>query len=215
LATNKQINEECQQYLWKNNSFYGGDCVRLKELIMRRGLEGYYFRNVEDLTLPITIIKSNLGVGSLAEDIAADQECFKLLGLLSQQARLKKITFQVVKHLGLDAYCRSLPRIDYWMGEMKKACAGPLSKLDRKMMFYSCLTHIISEQALQNRIASLERDPTQVMDELHRAVGGELWIDDVLCYKNGQRLLQPFKFDKTSAEEWRIPRWARPEYQRG
>lgn len=113
----------------------------------------------------------------------------------------------------MDNVCGMKYRVlNEWMDMMRE----PLrAKLERKLMFSTGWEDLNFEQ-LQTRIQVLAKDPARVMDQIHNAVGGELWIDGVLCYKNGQRLKEPFKFYVPESMSPRyIPAWANPDYQRG
>jgi hypothetical protein len=40
-------------------------------------------------------------------------------------------------------------------------------------------------------------DPKEMVKAMHSAFEGELWIDSRLCYKDGRKVLEPFKLDRT------------------
>jgi len=35
-----------------------------------------------------------------------------------------------------------------------------------------------------------------MVKEMYNAFRGELWVDDKLCYKDGEEVLQPFEWDR-------------------
>lgn len=87
-------------------------------------------------------------------------------------------------------------------------CERPLANLEKKLPFSTSLKDLTSAQ-LQNRMEGLDRDPMRVMGSIHDVIGREMWIDDALCYKEGQRPKKPFKFYvQESMSPMEIPSWA-------
>jgi hypothetical protein len=51
----------------------------------------------------------------------------------------------------------------------------------------------ISAQGQQKYLQESFMDPTKLIKELNEALGGELWIDGRLCFRNGEQVMNTFQ----------------------
>ena len=194
LATCKQIYQECWLYLWKNNAFLLKGQESLRQVIEPKWCASYLLRHVEHIALGIQMI----GNGRLEEEFRR----FEFLDQLSQSAKLKNITVFTRSWDTLESYCGAWNTgFGEYMEMLNKASKGPLAKLEKKMILYAGYQGL-SFRGRQTRIRHLAKNPTKVMDDLHDSFGGELWIDGILCYKDGNRLQEPFKYWGFKKASW-------------
>jgi hypothetical protein len=186
LATCKQIYEECRPYLWKNNAFLlNQHKEKLPQLIDSKSCASYLLLDVEHIVLGVQMICNF----RLEEEFKS----FEFLDQLSRRAKLKKITFFTPSWDNMESYCATWKTgFGNYMEMLDEATKGPLATLERKMILCSGYKEL-TWKGRQSRITNLPKNPTEVMDDLHSSFGGELWIDGVLCYKDGNRLQEPFK----------------------
>ena len=88
MATCKQIRTECQRYFWKPNTFNAERLGNLQYHINSRGKDLYIFCNVKSIAFGVHMLYP---YHNLAQNFA----CFKILGKLLREARLKTVTLAI------------------------------------------------------------------------------------------------------------------------
>jgi hypothetical protein len=208
LATNKKLSKECAEFFW-NNTFYGYTPFVLKDLILTSGPASYIFDNVQHLSLSVDIL------GSVVSQSTKD--CYALFEFLADNHNLKSVTFAASPDS--ESFSRAYKngvrgRYSNWLYEIKKVRNGPLAKLQLKFMFYSGWSKL-SQKEQQLKTRRLPNCPVAFTDQMHDCIGGELWIDDVLCYRDGVRLVVPYDIVLGEGESMtKLPVWARERIAR-
>ena len=222
LLVSKQLNRECKDLLWGRNTvvYKPFEVYRHTDCVLGKGLGPLAAARRVAMRVDMTIggldIKAVAGAlealgswsksGSLEEVtiivVNERRKPFKERDQIIEEemafkASLEKvIRFRTGSSLegarGVNAPEKAKGCFQGYLSALRDARDGCLADLKRKMIVNTNFGSLPSqEQHKYLREASM--DPNELMMELNEALGGELWIDERLCFNDGEQVREAFK----------------------
>jgi hypothetical protein len=175
LQTCKQINAEAKDVIYKHNAFAVQNFDELPQLS----------RHVKHISLSIGLeYREDLENTAEALDVLSRRENLTTLTLFTckgfcEMNSLMELTWgEVNPHAGEKVFDKYLTVLRNSWGKYDEQWAAVKRKLFLQV----------------ESVNTGPGDAKKVVEDMHDAFKGELWIDDRLCYKDGQEVLQAFEY---------------------